>query len=254
MKFRQLLLFCISVALIWACKPEQVETPEDEELGIPSGLKCTSVNAADATISWDAVKDADTYKYKLLKGMTLVANEEISGTEITLTGLESKTAYKFAVKSCGKGKESRYSDYLEFTTSAEEIPVPEPEPVTELYESLKIPSGEENLGALAFPGAEGGGMYTTGGRGGKILHVTSLNDSNDEGTLRWAVSQKGARTVVFDVAGTITLTSPLNISNGDLTIAGQTAPGDGICIKGRYTRISASWKTRARVTPAPIWI
>lgn len=239
MKFRDTIFFFMAVTLIMACKPEPVNQPSDEELGVPSGLKCTSVNAEGATISWDAVKDAASYKYKLLKGMTLVANEVVPGTEISLTGLESKTAYKFAVKTCGKGTESKYSDYLEFTTSAEETVVPEPDPVEGLYESLKIPVGEDNLGALAFPGAEGGGMYTTGGRGGKILHVTSLSDSNDEGTLRWAVGQKGARTVVFDVAGTITLTSPLNISNGDLTIAGQTAPGDGICIKGRYTRISA---------------
>ena len=89
----------------------------------------------------------------------------------------------------------------------------------------------------AFPGAEGGGKFSFGGRGGKVYVVTSLADSGP-GTLRDACEQGGARVVVFNVAGIIRLKTPLIIRAPYITIAGQTAPGDGVCVAGESVWIN----------------
>lgn len=89
----------------------------------------------------------------------------------------------------------------------------------------------------AFPGAEGGGMYTYGGRGGKVLTVTNLNDDGP-GSFRWACEQGGARIIVFNVSGNIVLKTPIIVRAPYITIAGQTAPGEGVQISGESFQVN----------------
>ena len=90
----------------------------------------------------------------------------------------------------------------------------------------------------AFPGAEGAGMHSLGGRGGRVLKVTTLEDSGP-GSLRAAVDATGPRTVVFEISGTISLETPLDIREPRISIAGETAPGDGITIRNQSLIVSA---------------
>lgn len=104
---------------------------------------------------------------------------------------------------------------------------------------FSIATSAEAQNILSFPGAEGFGRYTTGGRGGKVYFVTKLTDDGSEGTLRYALNQKEARYIVFKTGGTIYLDSPLKIKEGNVTIAGQTALGDGITVANYETFVAA---------------
>ena len=92
---------------------------------------------------------------------------------------------------------------------------------------------------LAFEGADGGGKYTRGGKGGKVYVVTSLEDSDEEGTLRHAVESEGPRIVEFAVSGDISLKSTLKIEDPYITISGETAPGEGITLKDHGLYVGA---------------
>ena len=101
-----------------------------------------------------------------------------------------------------------------------------------------VPATNSETHVLAFPGAEGFGRFAAGGRGGRVIKVTNLED-HGPGSLRQAVIGQGARTVIFEVSGIIDLERDLDIHRGNITIAGQTAPGDGITLRGYGLNVHA---------------
>ncbi len=174
-------------------------------------------------IGWTAVEGAAEYAFELKDSKDgTVAEGRHGECNHTFDGLTENTAYRFRVKAlpaAGSEEllESDWSARLEVKTARS------------AGNKIGLPLAGENDGVVrAFPGAEGGGMYTTGGRGGEIYYVTNLNDDG-EGSLREALS-KGDRTILFKVCGTIHLTKTLEIKRNNITIAGQTAPGQGITI------------------------
>ena len=244
---KKLTFICLStLALILAacsCK----DNPENTAPAVPSGLTLRNATESSLAIQWSSVEGAESYEWKLLQGSTEVLKNSTTSPKAIISDLKADTAYRFAVRSIKGSLASDWTSFLEVSTTAADTPdtpdtpdQPDQPVDSPKYEEFGIPEWEEDGIARAFPGAEGGGMYTTGGRGGRVLHVTTLEDSTKEGTLRWAVTQNYPRTIVFDVAGIIELNSTLNINRNDVTIAGQTAPGDGICLKNYTFRISAS--------------
>ncbi|MCI2082055.1 MAG: fibronectin type III domain-containing protein [Bacteroidales bacterium] len=197
--------------------------PETSAPAIPQGVTLTCATTSSLSFSWEASNGADTYTYKLLDESGSVETwASTVGTSVTISELESGTEYSFAVKAGIGNIFSNYSEDVGASTLEDGS--------SDTYD-FGFPANEDDGIARAFPGAEGCGMYATGGRGGDVYHVTTLEDNNSEGSLRYAINRRGTRTIVFDVGGIIALNSTLSIKNGNLTIAGQTAPGGGICIR-----------------------
>lgn len=162
-----------------------------------------------------------------------------TGTEVTIAATANK-GYKFECWEDGMGASVSTDASYTFTINSDMI----------LY-AVFSPLDNYNPDLVSFPGAEGYGRFTTGGRmidgrGSKVYYVTRLDDCADnnlvEGTFRWAVKSGDdtPRTVLFKVAGTIYLTSKLSGLKPNLTIAGQTAPGGGICLAGYQMKLPSN--------------
>lgn len=228
-------------------------------VGAPEGVSNDSASDGCLTFSWDAVRDARIYVAKLCDATGTVVplgqrnvgvSEGQTRPSVSYEGLAAGK-YSFCVKVTTIAGTSPYSQPLQVNlvtgsaTGEESGNTGEGETVigdkNAIFSAMMLPAYENTGVAKAFPGAEGGGSLASGGRGGAVYHVTSLDDNaSKEGTLRWAVNKKGPRTIVFDVAGIIALNDDLDVKEGNLTIAGQTAPGDGICLKNYTFRINAA--------------
>ena len=244
-KIAHFLTLVTVLALVSACGEPKPQPEAPKNPAAPTGLVQHGATETSLTFQWDAMEYATGYSWALYQDGSKIKEGSVTSRNVRVDDLQKATDYRFGVCSLGSADESG----KRFTSSETVIdartegsvdpgPGPGPEP-SKTYEDLLIPASEEDGMARAFPGAEGGGMYVTGGRGGKVIHVTNTNDSGT-GSLRAAIAEKGPRTIVFDVAGTIDLQSALKVSEGDVTIAGQTAPGDGICLKNYNFRIHAN--------------
>ena len=162
-----------------------------------------------------------------------------SGTQVTVAATANK-GHQFVRWEDGDGTTLSTSATYSFTLNGDRT-------VYAVFERLE--NYKDDL--ISFPGAEGYGRFTTGGRavdgrGSKVYYVTRLDDCADnnlvEGTFRWAVKSGDdtPRTILFKVAGTIYLTSKLSGLKPNLTIAGQTAPGGGICLAGYQMKLPSN--------------
>ena len=232
-------ILCVTLLLASCGGDKPTPEPQDPVPATPTGLVVHSATDNGLTFQWDAMQYATSYVWELQQGGVKVQEGTTKNRNVIITGLTKATDYRFGVKAVNENGSSSAAWVDARTTGTVDPDPPIPPSPSVTYADFAVPSCEEDGVARAFPGAEGGGMYVTGGRGGKVIHVTNLNDKG-AGSLRAAIEEKGARTIVFDVAGIIELQSTLKVSNGDLTIAGQTAPGEGICLKNYCFRINAN--------------
>ncbi len=252
---KTLILITSALLLLMAgsCQKDE-EITEPVTVAPPTEVRVLSSDETSLTFSWKPVEGVEYYTVRLeYADGTYVNQFQTEDNSARFSDLETGTEYRFKVRVKTADGSSDYAAPISAIPGKGEVE-PDPEDPDEgdeedpdegdeedpavLYGKFLIPEYESTAEPLAFPGAEGGGMYVTGGRGGRVIHVTNLNDSGT-GSLRAAVEASGARTVVFDVAGIIELQSKLRIKNGNITIAGQTAPGDGICIKNYATVVEA---------------
>lgn len=208
---KRLLIIILFIISLFGCKSEN---KNEEEIG-----KLTVEKVSNSTIEAEAATWVDLTDY------------------IKVNGGHPPYLYSTALKDGFENNlRRRLPDELgvmQYAVYVKDQKNTQAKPVTLTFDVKKrIENPDEKV--IAFPGAEGGGKYTTGGRGGRVIDVTNLEDdyySPPQGSLRWALNQDGPRIVMFKVSGVIALKGRLNLMKGNVTIAGESSPGDGICLK-----------------------
>ncbi len=218
MKLYKFIFIALLITGINACKRNETEQSV-VLLSPPSNISVTT-NDRTATITWNTVEGADGYLVEVSEEPDFSSfhfQETVTTSSVEVTELANDRTYYLRINAITEN-EAKYKSSLFIT-------------------QVFVTGGTSEI-AYAFPGAEGYGRIATGGRGGRVIKVTNLNDSGP-GSLRAAVAESGPRIIVFEVSGYIVLNSNLRITNGDVTIAGQTAPGDGICIRDFEVTVDA---------------
>ncbi|GEM_PF-1009866 len=231
-------------------EPDPGTNPSILPDGIPSNVVVTAVGPDQIQIQWqDNSSNEDGFRitrYTANDGWVDLAETAAGVTQYTDQGLQAKTSYCYRIAAFN-GNGTTTSTTLKCAATPEAPATPGDEPTTDTttddgacYVNCASPAPYR-----AFPSAEGFGAQTQGGRGGRILQVTTLADYDTDtnppeavipGSLRWALqAQTGPRIIVFTVGGTISLKGTLDLvgeAGSYVTIAGQTAPGDGIQLGG----------------------
>lgn len=218
------------------------------------------------TIDFDRSGEFTDYAYKYITGQINIGENKIKAVSINAEGApnldhitvktDTNLYFKISTSVSGNGDLdiSPVADSFKYGARVKIIPMPEPgyafnewggdlesyqDPlvISNIYSDYSLIANFINV-LPAFPGAEGFATNITGGRGGSVVEVTNLYDSG-LGSFRAALNLTGRRTIVFRVSGNIVLNSKLSINNGDVTIAGQTAPGQGITLSGYPLTVNA---------------
>ncbi len=205
-------LFIIVFHTITGCSGGSSDdsTMDNETPSIPENLSATGVSSSRINLTWDSASDnVSVAEYRIYRNNSFISTT--TATTFSDIGLSPEITYTYQVSASDPSSNESEKSVSDSATTLSE--------------------GSDSTGVKAFPGAQGFGALATGGRGGRVIKVTTLNASGT-GSLQEALNVNEPRIIVFDVSGVIEA-DIIIIPYGNVTIAGQTSPGGGITIKGR---------------------